>query len=167
MIRYGVGEIVAAAIILAAAAVVSTIMLGAFSESAQVMTDDTRSRMNRLRAEAVEQIDVTSRECQTGKPLTFLVVNYGDFPTSMPFKAYDQIGGAIHANITYVDLDNTRVASCSPSWSCTDGGGNSINLYDQTLNSKYSVLVQVDPWPCLDPLILLTDTGDVLWVAAD
>ena len=48
---YGVGEIVSAAIILGATAVVTTIMLGAFSESAQVMTDDTRSRMDRLRAE--------------------------------------------------------------------------------------------------------------------
>lgn len=164
---YGVGEIVSAAIILGATAVVATIMLGAFSESAQVMTDDTRSRMDRLRAEAVEQLDVTSRECQAGTPLTFLVVNYGDFPTSIPFKAYDQTGGAVHANITYVDLGNTRVASCIPSWSCIDGGGNSINLYNQTLDSKYSVLVRVNPWPCSDPLILVTDTGDVLWVASD
>ena len=155
--RQAIGEIVSAAIILAAASVAATIMLSAFSESANVAWDDTRSRLDIMRAQAVEQLDVTSRSCCPGGNMTWLVVNYGDYPTTLPFGMYRGNGTEVtNANVNYFTLNNTLLASCTATNPC--------DPHETELPSKGAVRMEM-PWTGpADPLLIVSDSGKALWV---
>lgn len=167
MRRHGIGEIVSAAIILGATAVVATIMLGVFSESAQVITDDARSRLDRMRAEAVEQLDITSISCSPGQ-MSFLVVNFGDYKSTLPFLAYDDTGIPIPntTSIRYSYLGNSTLADCTGNY-CRDVHGNTLARYDRELGPGASAWVEVSPWVCSNTLYMITDTGGLLRVTLE
>lgn len=148
-----------AAIILGGTAIVATIMLGAFSEQSQITTEDLRSRLDILRAQAVEQLDVTGTEWRAGGHLTFLVSNFGDYPTTMPFELYKEDGTRVtDADVDYFNMNGTTIVSCSTGTPCS--------LYDMELPSKSAVRLQM-PWPAADPLIIITDTGKALRVSVN
>lgn len=152
-----IGEIVSAAIILGATGVVATIMLGAFSEQAQITTDDVRSRLDIMRAQAVEQIDVTSVSNHLN--LTFLVVNYGDYDTTIPFMLYRTDGIEVtNDTVSYTWLNDTSLIQCLPTTPCT--------TYNTTLAARDTIRVDM-PWGYGVDLIIITDTGRALRVDVD
>lgn len=163
--RAAIGEAASAAIILAATAAASVIILGVFTDSVQVTTDDLRSRMDILRDQAVERMDVasTSWDGGPGNPgnYTFLVSNYGDYGTQMPFALYDEDGvEKTDANVVYRFLNGSQIVECTPSANCS--------LYDRTLAAKSVIRVTIGSWPGnaegADPLIIMTGTGRAVWV---
>ena len=159
MRRGAIGEIVSTAIILAATGVVAAAMLAVFSEQAHVATDDLRSRLDIMRAQAVEQLDVTGAEWRAGGNLTFLVSNYGDYPASMPFMLFTGNGTDVsNAGVSYHHLNNTILAACDAPAPCA--------MYDMTLPSKDAVRLQI-PWSGGGPLIIITDTGRAMRVGVN
>lgn len=157
--RRAIGEVVSAAIILGGTAIVATLMLSAFSEQSQIATEDLRSRLDILRAQAIEQLDVTGTEWRAGGHLTFLVSNFGDYPTTIPFELYRENGTRVtDENVGYFDLDGTTIMSCTASTPCS--------LYGTELSSKSAVRLQM-PWPSADPLIIITDTGKAIRVSVN
>lgn len=160
MRRGAVGEIVSTAIILAATGVVAAAMLAVFSEQAHVATDDLRSRLDVMRAQAVEQLDVTGAEWRAGGNLTFLVSNYGDYPATMPFMLFTGNGTDVsNASVAYHHLNNTVLAACHASTPCA--------MYGMTLPPKDAVRLQM-PWSNgTDSLIIITDTGRAMKVGVN
>lgn len=161
MRRGGIGEVVSASIIVAATAVVAALMLSGFSEQAQVTADDIRSRMDVMRERAVEQLDVTSREWRPGGNLTFLVANYGEYDSAMPFMLYRENGTEVtNAIVGYYWLNDTDnpIIQCTAAAPCAP--------YNMTLPRKDLVRLEM-PWAANDPLIIVTDAGRALWAGAD
>ena len=160
MRRSAIGEIVSTAIILAATGAVAAAMLAVFSEQAHVATDDLRSRLDTMRAQAVEQLDVTGTEWRAGGNLTFLVSNYGDYPAAMPFMLFTGNGTDVsNADVTYRHLNNTILATCDAATPCT--------MYDAKLQSKDAVRLLM-PWSGgSDSLIIITDTGRAMRVGVN
>ena len=161
MRRSGIGEVVSASIILAATAVVAALMLAGFSEQAQVAADDIRSRIDIMRGQAVEQLDVTSREWRPGGNLTFLVTNYGEYDSAMPFLLYREDGSEVtNHTVRYYRLNDTDtpIMFCTTAAPCTP--------YNMTLPRKDLVRLEM-PWPANDPLIIITDSGRALWAGSD
>lgn len=151
-----IGEVLGAAIILGASGVVATIVLASYSDQAQVMYSDLRSHLDLMRAQAVEQLDVTSREWRPGSNLTFFVVNYGDYESSYPFELYTEDGVDVtNEDVHYRDLRGGSLGECTPATNCM--------LYDMQLPPGGALVIEM-PWPADDPLILVTDTGKGLWV---
>ncbi len=149
MRRTAIGEIVSAAIILGTTAVVATIMLNILSEQAQTTTDDMRSRLDIMRAQAVEQLDIISRADTSGEA-TFIVINYGDFPTSIPFLIYDKHGINIQGDVkSYILQNGTDI--CTGSYVCP-------TPYTESLDIGEYVQVTVRS-AANKHLILVTDTG--------
>ena len=146
-----IGEIVSAAIILAATGVVAAVMLGVFSEQAHVATDDLRSRLDIMRLQAVEQLDVTGVEWRTGGNLTFIVSNYGDYNATMPFMLFTSNGTDVtNHNVTYFNMNSTILGTCSVPVPC--------NLYNTTISPRDAIRVLM-PWNSTDSLVIITDTG--------
>ena len=123
--------------------------------------DDLRSRLDILRAQAVEQLDVISTEWR-GTDLTFLVSNFGDYPTTYPFELYRLDGtDATNANVEYLVLGAPNShPHCEPATPC--------NLYNTTLAPKSSIQLRI-PWALADgnTLIIITDTGRALRVSVN
>lgn len=157
-----IGEVVSASILLGAMAVVAVIILGVIGEQSQVVTDDIRSRMDIMRAQAVEQLDITgtSWSGSGGIPgnYSFLVSNYGDYKTTIPFAVYAINGTDVTTHdIHYIQMNGTPLVSCEPS----------CNLYKKDLAPKGVIRVVVESWPGVssaNPLIIVTDTGRALRV---
>ena len=163
--RSAIGEVISASILLGAMGVAAVIILGGVSERAQVTTDDIRSRMDTMRAQAVEQLDVTGVSWGGGAGISgnysFLVSNYGDYPAKIPFALYDSGGNPVtNADVVYARMDNTNVAHCTVTVNC--------QLYDTELESKGIIRVIVGNWSGTangaDPLIIITDTGRAMRV---
>lgn len=157
MRRAAIGEVVSTAIILAATGVVAAAMLAVFSEQAHVATDDLRSRLDIMRAQAVEQLDVTGAEWRSGGNLTFLVSNYGDYDAAMPFMLYTSNGTEVsNGDVAYRRLDNTVLATCTAGTPCA--------MYSMALAPKDAVRLLM-PWASgADSLIIITDTGRAMRV---
>lgn len=164
--RTGIGEAVSASILLAAAGVAAVVMIGGMGEQTQVSTDDMRSRLDVMRAQAVEQLDITSVSWGatgggTGN-MTFMVSNYGDHPTMMPFELYDMDGDEItNEDIVYRWLNNTQWRHCTTAVPC--------DPYTDDLPAKSLVRIVVMGWPDAggglgEPLIVVSDTGTALRV---
>lgn len=163
--RRAIGEVASAAILLAGMAAASITMLAAVGEQSQVTTDDIRSRMDIMRAQAVEQLDVTGTSWHaTGGGngnYTFLVSNFGDFNTTIPFALYDTNGRDVtNENVIYTTMGNTNIAHCTTAVNC--------ELYTEPLPYKGLVRVIMVGWPGTaaggDPLIIVTDTGRAMRV---
>lgn len=149
--RSGMGEALSAAIIMGAAAVVATIMLSDFSEQAQVTTEDLGSRLDIMREQAIEQLDVTGVEWRPGGNLTFLVANYGDYESNMPFALYVENGmNVTNSDVDYYALNGTVMLTCSGSTPC--------DLYNTPIQPKDAIRIQL-PWPADDALIVITGSG--------
>lgn len=156
--RRAIGEALGAAIILGATGVVATIMLSAYSDQSQVIYADLRSYLDVMRAQAVEQLDVTSVECCRTGNLTFLVVNYGDHPSTMPFELYTEDGVRVTDNdVSYYGLDGNPLG-----FSPCDMTPPGCDRYSEELAPGGAVRLEM-PWTG-DPLVLVTDTGRGLWV---
>lgn len=164
--RRAIGEAASASILLAGMAAASIAMLAAVGEQAQVTTDDIRSRMDIMRAQAIEQLDVTGTSWN-GPPgggignYTFLVSNFGDFNTTIPFALYDTNGRDVtNENVIYKVMNDTNVEHCTTAANC--------ELYTIPLPYKGIIRVIMVDWPGGaaggDPLIIVTDTGRAMRV---
>lgn len=161
--RTGIGEVVSASILLAAAGVAAVIMIGGMGEQHQVSIDDMRSRLDVMRAQAIEQLDVTSVSWinvgGTGN-LTFLVANYGDYPTTIPFEMYGMDGVEVGNEVVYLNLTGRQWHHCPV--------GNPCDPYTHDLSSKSLIRIVVMNWPGAgslgDPLIVVSDTGTAMRV---
>lgn len=164
--RRAIGEVVSAAILLAGMAAASIAMLAAVGEQSQVTTDDIRSRMDIMRAQAVEQLDVTGTSWNgpAGGGIgnyTFLVSNFGDFNTTIPFALYDVDGAEVtNRDVIYTTMGNTNIAHCTTAVNC--------DLYKEPLPYKGLIRIIMVDWPGTaaggDPLIIVTDTGRAMRV---
>ena len=154
--RKAIGEVLGAAMLLGAAGAVSVIMLSAHSDQTQVLYGDLRSHLDLMRAQAVEQVDVTGVEWRTGSTLTFFVVNYGDHHTTYPFEVYFENGTRVATlhDVNYLNIGDTLEVACTAA-ACT--------LYDRQLEHNGAIRVDIPSWGG-DSLILVTDTGRSLWV---
>ena len=161
----GLGETMSAAILFGAFAAGAVIILGVHNEQSEVAIDDIRSRMDILRDQAVEQIDVSSTAWNGTKAgvsngtLTLLVSNYGDFETSIPFAIYDRTGNLkTNGNETYVSMTGSTLFG-----PCTQ-----CRMYNETLDAKTTIRIDVPAWPGVDgvpdSLILITNAGRAVLV---